>query len=224
MGILDVIFPKKCLNCRREGSYLCVNCILKVSKPKPICPYCRKPSIYGMTHPECGQREDIDGLVSGFRYKGVVRKAILALKYKYATEIAGELTNYLVKELESRKEIFKKGVVLIPVPLHWRRGNLRGFNQSEIIGKKIAQKLNWKFIPDFLIRKKPTVPQTTLKRELRGPNIKKAFEISNEAKEVSFPSIILFDDVFTTGSTLKEAALVLKENGAKSVWGLTIAR
>ena len=224
MGGLDLVFPKKCLNCGKEGKYVCENCLSKVKNSKAICPYCKEPSIYGMTHPKCSRVDGLDGLTSLFRYTGVVRKAILALKYKYATEIAKELSAYLMKELKGETEMFKKGAILIPIPLHWYRDNFRGFNQSEIIGKEVAKNLNWKFIPGLLIRKRSTAPQTTLKKHLRPPNIAGAFALSPNTKLSGYSQIIIFDDVFTTGSTIKEATSILKRNGAKSVWGLTIAR
>lgn len=226
MGILDLVFPKKCLNCGKEGKYICENCLSKVPKLKPVCPYCEKPSIDGMTHTKCRRVYGLDGLVSVWDYEGVVRKAILALKYRYATEIASELSGRLVAELKDRYSyLLVPDSVLAPIPLHWYRGNFRGFNQSEVIGKEVAKNLGWKFVPDLLVRKKSTIPQSTLEKEKRSSNVRGAFALSSHNSYFLIPnSIILFDDVFTTGSTLKEAARVLKRKGAEEVWGLTIAR
>ncbi|TSC53108.1 MAG: putative amidophosphoribosyltransferase [Microgenomates group bacterium LiPW_16] len=100
--------------------------------------------------------------------------------------------------------------VLTPVPLHWWRLRWRGFNQAEILGKMIAEKLEIKFVPDLLTRKKPTRPQVELEGKARRENI-----ASN---------ILLFDDVWTTGVTLRACGNVLKRAGVKSVWGLTLAK
>lgn len=226
MAILDFIFPKRCLNCGKEGGYICENCLAKVPRAKLVCPYCEKPSIDGMTHAKCKRVYGLDGLVSVWSYDGVVRRAILALKYKYATEIVKELSGCLVAELEHKKVIFGNKVVLTPIPLYWYRNNVRGFNQSEIIGKKIAEQFAWKFTPDILERKKSGTPQAMLKGDARYQNIRGAFALSPDySSNYLVPSAyVLFDDVFTTGSTLKEAASALKRKGAKSVWGLTIAR
>lgn len=227
MSVLDFVFPKKCLNCGREGKYLCENCLDKVPKLKTVCPYCEKASIDGMTHAKCVRVYGLDGLISVWDWEGVIRKAILALKYRYATEIASELSSCLVAELKDHYSYFviHNSSVLTPIPLHWYRDNFRGFNQSELIGKEIAKSLDWKFAPDLLIRKKFTTPQSTLKRQDRFPNIRGAFALFSRNSLFVIPnSIVLFDDVFTTGSTLKEAASVLKRAGVKSVWGLTIVR
>lgn len=113
--------------------------------------------------------------------------------------------------------------VLTPVPLHPSRLRWRGFNQAELLGKMISTRLNIRFIPDLLIRKKPTRPQVELKGKQRQENIVDAFVISPHVS-ISSPRIIVFDDVWTTGATLRTCGAVLKRAGAKSVWGLTIAR
>ena len=226
MRILDLVFPKICLGCGKEGRYICGTCLAKVPRAKLVCPYCEKASIDGMTHAKCKRVYGLDGLVSVWSYDGVVRKAILALKYKYATEIANELSSWLANELAKKKEVFPKNSILAPIPLFWYKGNFRGFNQSEIIGKEVARKFDWKFIPDILVRKKSGTPQAMLKGDARYQNIRGAFALNPDylSNHLVPSAPVLFDDVFTTGSTLKEAASVLKRKGAKSVWGLTIAR
>ncbi len=126
------------------------------------------------------------------------------------------------------KFVNQKNVVLIPVPLHWQRKNWRGFNQAELLGKMIANKLGISYIPNLLLRIKNTKTQTLLKKEERLLNIKGAFSINKKFSTNSLlscnPNILLFDDVWTTGSTMKESAKVLKKQGFLKVWGLTLAR
>jgi ComF family protein len=221
MSILDLIFPKTCLGCGKEGKYICDNCLIKVKLLKPACPYCEKASIDGFTHTKCKKKYGLDGLTSVWDYDGVIKKAIMALKYKYSTEVGKELSNIYIRELLTRSDLVKKGI-LIPIPIHWHRENVRGFNQSIEIGKVVAGNLGWKFAPDLLIKKKSTTPQATLSVVDRKQNLKDVFALSFGFQ---IPvSVILFDDVFTTGSTLKEAAKVLKYAGVGKVWGLTIAR
>ena len=222
MGLLDLIFPKTCLGCGKEGKYLCDDCLAKVRLAKPICPYCEKASIDGFSHTKCAKRLGLDGLTSIWEYEGVIRKAILSLKYKYSTEVGKELTSIFIQDLMKRGHPVKADV-LIPIPLYWYRENTRGFNQSVEIGREVAAQMGWKFIPDLLIKTKSTVSQVELKGNARRQNLKGTFVINSSIKyQVS--SIVLFDDVFTTGSTLREAAKVLKRSGAEKVWGLTIAR
>ena len=78
MGILDLIFPKTCLGCGREGQYICPNCLAKVLLLKPACPYCEKPSIDGFTHIRCKKKYGLDGLTSIYRFEGVIKKGGVA--------------------------------------------------------------------------------------------------------------------------------------------------
>ena len=186
MGILDLVFPKTCLECKKEGKYICEDCLKKVP-----------PGGWVTKH-----------TFSLFRYKGVIRKAIIALKYKYSIEIAKELAKICIGRLYANRFLLK--ATLVPIPLHWYHQNFRGFNQSAEIGKIIAGKMGWKFIPDLLVKRKPTTSQVELKGPAYIPN--------------TTPNILVFDDVLTTGSTLKEATDVLYAAGAKKVLGLTIVR
>jgi len=224
MDVFDLIFPRKCFGCGKEGRYICDLCLAKVKTPKAICPMCERPAIDGMTHSGCKKPLGLDGLTSPWEYDGVIRKAILALKYKYATDVVDELIGYLVTSLKDK--LVPNAQCLVPVPLHWYRENFRGFNQSEEIGKLVAKEMGWKFISDLLTRKKSATPQTELKGEERTKNIQGVFSLNPryQPSVINHWPLVIFDDVYTTGSTLKEACKVLKRGGAKSVWGLTIAR
>jgi ComF family protein len=112
--------------------------------------------------------------------------------------------------------------ILVPIPIHWHRENVRGFNQSEEIGKIVAGEMNWEFNPDLLIKTRQTISQVELTVEKRKQNLQGVFTVDSKFQIPD--SIIIFDDVFTTGSTLREAAKVLKRAGVQKVWGLTIAR
>ena len=155
----------------------------------------------------------------------MVRKAIISLKYKYATEIAEDLLPYMIKELEKKKHLFAKKTLLLPVPLYWYKQNIRGFNQSGIIGKVVSEYFSWRFIPDLLIRKKHTKAQVELKGTERKENIRGVFEFNRvfQSEIKNNYSLIIVDDVWTTGSTIKEAAAVLKSRGFGEIWGLTVA-
>lgn len=224
MFLYDLLFPKHCLGCGNESQYICPSCIKNLPKIRPICSECERASIDGLTHFKCKKTLGLDGLVCLWPYDGVVRKAILALKYKYAKEVATELSSYIQTKLVNNNVILPRSSVLIPIPLYFIKKNLRGFNQAEVIAKTISEKLGWDFNSKTLIRKKLRQPQTELKADVRRKNIKGVFSLSPNISISSYPNIIIFDDVYTTGSTLKEASKVLKRKGAKIVWGLTIAR
>jgi ComF family protein len=231
MDLLSLVFPKKCLECGRGGKHICSFCLNKVTFIKPVCPECLRPSIDGFTHTGCKRPQGLDGLICPWKYEGVVRKAILALKYKFAYVIASELSESLSEFLAKNSFLpttynQQLTTILVPVPLHWRRENWRGFNQSEEVGKLIAKKIGWKFIPDFLVRKKATIPQAELNREERLENIRGIFSCNSRYSQLTTNNLqlVLFDDVWTTGSTLKEACKVLKRKGIEKVCGVTIAR
>ncbi len=220
MSIVDLIFPKACLDCGKGNKYICDDCLSKVRILKPVCPYCEKPSIDGFTHPGCARKYGLDGLTSAWKYEGVIKKAILALKFRHATEIVSEISAFYTETL--RKSYTPKDSVLIPIPIYWYRENQRGFNQSELVGKGIVAKTDWRFEPDFLVKNKQTASQVELPIRERKKNLRGVFSINPLKKIV--PNVILFDDVFTTGSTLSEACKVLKKAGVQKVWGLVVAR
>ncbi len=227
MKLLDLIFPKTCLSCGKEGKYVCENCLGRVRVLKPACPYCEKPSIDGFTHSKCRKKYGLDGLTSTWKYEGVIKKAIWALKFKYATQVGAELASILVRELVTGVTgSHPVNGTLVPIPIYWQRENMRGFNQSEEIGKIVAKEMGWEFVSDLLIKNKSTKSQVELTVEGRKQNLRGVFSLNpiHKSLDLNLKSVILFDDVFTTGSTLNEAAKVLKRAGVEKVWGMTIAR
>ena len=198
MGLWDLIFPVKCLECKKSGKYLCLSCLRKV--------------------PLKGWRGNT---FSVFVYRGVIRKAIIALKYKYATEIGKELSQTCVRHIKRYR--FPKNVILVPVPVYWHKENIRGFNQSALIGETLAKALKWRFEPGLLLKKKETLPQVALSGEERRRNLNNTFLLNKKVKIPKGFEIAVFDDVATTGSTILEAVKALKETKIKKIWGLTVA-
>ena len=144
------------------------------------------------------------------------------MKYKFAFDIARDLADLASKRLKEDR-VFIKKMILLPVPSHPLRKNWRGFNQAEAVGKALARAMGWGYEPDLLLKLRPTVAQTELRRDARLINLQNAFSL-NPATSIPKKTVILFDDIWTTGSTLKEACKALKQAGAKRVWGLTLAK
>jgi competence protein ComFC len=225
MSLLDLLFPKTCLECKKDGGYVCKDCVSKVSLLTSVCPYCEKASIDGFTHAKCKKKYGLDGITSIWKYEGVVKKAVSTLKYKYATEIVREICGYLESELKKQSVLTGwHPVTLLPVPMFWYRENFRGFNQSAEIGKVIAHDMGWGFESNLLVRTKSVKPQAGLTVGERKKNLRGVFSLDSNYLASSPSSLMLFDDVFTTGSTLHEACKVLKKAGVEKVWGITIAR
>jgi competence protein ComFC len=229
----DFLFPRACVGCGQWGEYLCPDCLNFIkTNDKPICPVCYQPAVYGLTHPICRQQRpwSLDGLTSIFTYQGIVKKTITKLKYKFVTDLGETILELFLSFCGDNKAFTKfvtqKNVCLVPVPLYWQRKNWRGFNQAELLGKVMAEKLSIGFLPDLLIRVRQTKEQTKLKKEKRLKNVKGAFKFNQEYNSEAMKqlNLVVFDDVWTTGATMKECAQVLKRNHFKKVWGLTLAR
>lgn len=231
MNLLDIIFPKFCVGCGKFGSYYCLRCIKEIQQGELVCPNCERPSIGGLTHPLCQKKYGLDGLWSLGVYQGGIQKAVKKLKYRFVTDIAEDLVDLMVEYwakfgpefLEEIKKDQGRGWIVTPVPLHPKREKIRGFNQSALLGKLISKKLGLEY-QDTLVRTRYTKPQAQLKGWDRKNNIKGAFSPSSTIRYTLNANILLIDDVWTTGSTLKECCYVLKKGGAKKVWAITLAR
>lgn len=229
--LLDLFFPKKCVSCKKEGSYFCQNCIQNIKQTDLVCPKCARLAVGGQAHPICQRRFGLDGLWSLGIYKEPLRSAIQNLKYRGVKDLTKILVNitleYWVKYQPFVLDQIKKdrgvGWVVVPVPLYWWRANDRGFNQSSILGQFVSESLGLAYC-NALKRIRYTKPQVKLKSLDRHQNIKNAFEISKPCVLNPSPYVLLIDDVWTTGSTMKECCYVLKRAGAKKVWAITLAR
>lgn len=218
MGWLDFIFPKQCVACKRLGSYLCDKCLAKVEYLKiQICPYCYKPAINGATHPRCLPKNGLDGVVSLTNYQTPMRELVKALKYRLTTDVLPEIANKLQFDLEL---VTLKNAIVLPLPLSQARQNFRGFNQSELLGQMVADKFGLNFASNLVARARSTKSQVGLSQKQRSENVKNAFRVEDEVWDQDY---YIFDDVWTSGATLKEVAVVLKKAGAREVWGLTLA-
>ena len=220
LSFLDLLFPKRCVACGKLGAYICKRCFAKIEFiEKPVCPVCQRQAVGGKTHPGCQGRYRLDGLVIAARYRGPIKKAIAKVKYRWVYDIGKTLVDLLSASLW-RFEI-PDNLILIPVPLHLRRKNWRGFNQAELLAKILSDRFGLKFFT-ALIRISAGRTQVGLDKKDRKANVKDAFSLREEAA-VKGQNILLVDDVYTSGATMAECAKVLKKAKAKTVWAMTIA-
>ncbi len=220
--LLDLLLPKLCFGCQKPGSYLCPSCYKSIIfTTVPLCPICEKPSPFGYTHPGCLTPLSINGMFVLGDYSGTLRKMIHYLKYRNVFSLSETLVNLWLKKYPQELPKFD---LLTPIPLHPKRLKDRGYNQAEILGKLFCQKRNLSFSNQILFRHRQTPAQMTIKNlKERRKNIIGAFSY-NEKVNIEEKNIALVDDVATTGATIFEAAKVLKRNGAKTVWGIVLAR
>jgi competence protein ComFC len=229
MAFLDLLFPKRCVQCKKFGSYLCTNCFSTIAfADTMVCTVCQRQVMGGLTHPVCRTRYSIDGVFPSLVYKGVVKKLVYVFKYSpYLTDLQQQLVALLYEGV-IQKEFFvpllKDSSLFIPIPLHPSKFRKRGYNQSlllaEGLGKLFAIPVN-----DCLKRVKHTKTQVNLSKDDRKQNIAQAFAGKDDVIELAkhYKHAFLIDDVVTSGATLREAAKVLKKAGFAHVWGVTLA-
>jgi len=167
-----------------------------------------------------GQRTEIDGIRSIYRFEGTVRHAIHDLKYRSIKSLADSLAMLMADYLKGNKV---PGDILIAVPLHSKRLRQRGYNQSALLARKLGKLNAMPVLEGGLLRVKDSLPQArTTTVDERRKNVDNAFACYDS--ELTGKSLILIDDVCTSGATLEACAVALKHAGAASVWGLTLAR
>lgn len=227
MSFLDLLFPKYCLGCGQAGQYFCKNCLSQLKPVPQVCPVCEQGSYFGKTHSFCSTKYGLDGLTSFFRFEGIARQAIHKLKYRLVTDLKEEFFSVILRQAKQQNGlgnfIRQYQPIVVPIPLHQRKENVRGFNQSSLFGKTIAKEFGLKFSDKILLRSKPGISQTKLSMAERKQNVKDAFTVSSRYL-LTTNTYLLVDDVWTTGATLKTACSLLKHSRAQKVWGLTIAR
>ena len=196
--ILAVLFPQKCLGCKKENEILCSDCLLKINRPDT--PY-------------------LNGVRIAANYQDLVlKKALWLLKYRGAKQLAKPLAE-LIKE-RAGKKMETKDWLAIPLPLSKNKMRRRGYNQAELIAKELSDNI----CADVLLKKFHTKSQVEVKdKEERLANIIGSFEAKN-SETITGKKIILIDDVLTTGATMREAKKILLSAGAKKVAGVVVAK
>ena len=220
--LVDFFFPRRCVGCGRSGDFLCAGCSQRLPRLlRPFCQKCGKPESSGGLCSTCwGQETAIDGIRSVFRFEGVVRQAIHELKYRNLKAVSGCLAALMASYLRDNSIC---GEVLVPIPLHPRRLRERGYNQSSLLARELGKLTMLPVVDDGLHRLKDSLPQArTTTVEERRRNVANAFACQDEM--LGGRSVILIDDVCTSGATLEACAKAVKSAGAVSVWGLTLAR
>jgi ComF family protein len=211
--ILDLIFPKKCYGCNKEGQYFCSDCLDKLNNI-PI-----KPLV--------GSK--LEGCLSLFKYKSIIKSALLDLKYGFVTDLTDELVYICISRIKKDypsllKYWLDNNFIFIPIPLHQHRYNWRGFNQAQILGENIAAKLGLKYSDQILYRTLNTSAQAKLKDKTdRLTNVSSAFILNSNLSKNLPKNIILFDDVTTTQATLNSAVSAFNFSHENHCWGLTVA-
>lgn len=229
--VIQFLYPNYCANCgillsNDASNCFCNNCwnqikiiktqtCKKCGKPviteKGICQDCKKEKFYY-------EKIKVIGL-----YEDILKKAIHLYKYNERFKLSKDFANLIIQNTD--REFFLENDIIIPVPISKKRLLQRGFSQTYLIAKYLGKHYNIPVLNNILIKKFDTPPQSTLSREKRLVNLQNSFAINENLKEKIFKKrILLFDDVFTTGTTVNECSRVLKFYNADKINVLTIAR
>lgn len=201
-GLIEVIYPREnyCIICKEDYCF-------------GICDHCRR-SIKTINS------RYQDKIISYGYYGGVLKELILKFKYKNDFTAGDILTEFLEEYIA--QNINYEQYIITYIPLSKKSKKSRGFNQCEYMAKKIARDLSIEVL-EILVKQKETKEQKTLKKDERYENIKDAFKLKKGIKLINC-SIILIDDVTTTGATLNEAYELLKKSKVKDIKLLTLAK
>jgi len=239
--LLDAIFPPRCAGCGCfTADLFCADCASQLQPiAPPLCFICGAPfDVLAKGVEICAdcranryqQAPPFAALRSAYRFDGPMRKAAHRFKYRGKTSLAAPLAALLEECLKNQDALdapvipWEELKLIVPVPLSSWRNYRRGYNQSALLARELAQHLDVPF-EELLKRARHTPPQVGLSPRERAENVRGAFALNallNESQKSS--PILLVDDVYTTGATIRECAQVLRKNGATTVYALTLAR
>jgi competence protein ComFC len=229
--LIDFLFPKKCLICKRdiEEYELCKKCLQNIPVSGWIkCIRCGKRLPNAIPCPIHKYKTPITGILSATDFnRQDIRYIIHQYKYKRKQNIYYALGEILKNSLNISgfsKILIEREAVLVPIPLSPKRLKQRKFNQSELIAKYISSEFNLKLYNDVLLRPIERPPQVKIKEAAkRRENIKGVFKVNKIPEDILKCPVVLVDDVSTSGATLEEAGGVLKEAGIKTIWAIVVA-
>ncbi len=213
----EFLSPSFCLGCNgnilSDDPLLCISCIktLKMATigEGPICPFCGRPDGIGDRCRFCRPRKRLRLFFWG-EYDGLLKDCLAQFKFSRAIDLGRRLVDMAVDSLRQRITDSQYDLI-IPVPLHRSRRRERGFNQSEILARRLADLLHIELNTEILKRVRPTTQQARLEESQRLENVKDAFGLANiGGPSLSGKAILLVDDIVTTGATIYEAARPLQ--------------
>lgn len=231
-SVINLLYPRRCAICGEivfpEASLIHPACISKISPIKsPSCKKCGKEVIgeYMEYCYDCSRHpRTFDGGMALLQYNEAAKHSMAAVKYKNRREYL----DFYAAAIDSRfrKKALRLGAhVLAPVPIHSSRRRMRGYNQAEELAVRLSERWGIPVDRDLLVRRKKTAPQRELNQAERLKNLQEAFTVNPKrfSGSVGIPeSVILIDDIYTTGSTIEACTRALRKAGVKRVYFVVI--
>lgn len=229
---LDIVWPRRCEICQqrvdRPGRHICSGCLMRIPfyPMTGCCPVCGKiiTADDDVLCGECrsGNRPHFDRVANALLFNGEARRMVIDYKFNQHLWMRDDFTDWLEAAVNAR--LVPSAVdIVIPMPLTLPHRFDRGFNQCEYLAKALAKRLRRKSDAAILSRVGAPRRQAGLARDERLSNVAGTFAVANPGF-IEGRTILLLDDVMTTGATLSEAAKTLKKHGAWRVWALSLAR
>ena len=212
--VADLFIPTPCLICEGLLSY----------GRSPWCERCanRLTRLNSDDLEQARVRTKLDGLYVPFQFDELISRLIHDGKYRERPDIFCRVGEWLAENFSAPQ--LDDDASFVPIPLHPTRLAERGFNQSALIARIVARQKNRKYFPLLLQRLSPTLSQTNLTRDQREKNVMGVFSVVAGVSHGDIRSVVLVDDIITTGSTIGQAAHVLRNNGVETVVALAIAQ
>lgn len=222
--LLDLLFPKTCLGCGSISQYLCDNCTLKIKRHKQICIACSQPSKDGITHTYCKKYSSIEVTIIATEYNQLMKKIIHQIKYRMSFQLINDLCNYVLIADKIKSTLIEyKPEIVSCIGLHRYRANWRGFNVSEKIARWVecTYKIPYQ---ELIVKNIITTPQAGQSKNDRLFNQVNSFSLKPNAQTlVKGKTVLLTDDVTTTGQTFEQAAKIIKDAGASKILVLALS-
>ena len=214
--LLDFLFPRTCVWCWKKWEYLCSECKKQLYSHPEICPFCHQKSSDFQTCKSCSEWQILQWIIIWFANKWLLKKLVLKAKFAHKKDVIPFLAKRLALLVQINQKLKPKlennQIFISYIPSHWRRNYYeKWYNQSKLLAESLANNL-WIPMLTLASKKKYTISQLHLNREKRKENLKWVFQVQDTSHLPIWATILLVDDVTTTGSTLSELAKVIHQS------------